>query len=88
MGVGSTKLITGSDEIMEKNWEGALESVMGRLERWKWLLSKMSYKGRMLIINDLVSLSLWHKLACIDPPPDLCHKLTMAVVVKRGDAHN
>lgn len=28
----------------------------------------MSYRGRILIINNLVASSLWHKLTCIDPP--------------------
>lgn len=31
----------------------------------------MSYKGQILIINNLVASALWHHLACIDPPFDV-----------------
>ncbi len=31
----------------------------------------MSYKGQLLIINNLVASTLWHRLSCIDPPVDL-----------------
>lgn len=65
----------GNDVVMGRNWEGAVESVKGRLEKWKWLLSKMSYRGRVLIINNLVASSFWHRLACVDPPPDLLQKI-------------
>lgn len=52
----------------KKNWEGSLEKVQGRLEKWRWLLPKLSYRGRTLIINNLVASALWHQLACVDPP--------------------
>ncbi len=31
----------------------------------------MSYRGRFLVINNLVSSSLWHKFACVDPSNEL-----------------
>lgn len=31
----------------------------------------MSYRGRVLILNNQVSTALWHCLACVDPPPTL-----------------
>ncbi len=43
------------------------ENVEGRLERWKWLLPKMSFRGRALIINNLVASSLWHRLSVLEP---------------------
>lgn len=61
----------GNDDVMKRNWQG----VVGRLERKKWVLSKMSYRGRVLIISNLVASSFWHRLACIDPPPDLLQKI-------------
>ena len=51
----------------KKNWEGALESIEGRLNRWRWLLPCMSFRGRTLVINNLVSYSLWHRLAVVSP---------------------
>jgi hypothetical protein len=34
-------------------------------------LSQVSYRGRVLIINNLVASSLWHKLAVLNPPAPL-----------------
>lgn len=45
----------------------ARKKIKGRLQKWKWLLPQLSYRGRTLIINNLVGSSLWHKLACVDP---------------------
>ncbi len=50
------------------NWEGKVDQVKGRLDKWKWRIPRMSYKGRILIVNNLVASSLWHRLVCSDPP--------------------
>ncbi|KAK3511548.1 hypothetical protein QTP70_009337 [Hemibagrus guttatus] len=47
------------------------EHVKGRLSRWKRLVPRMSYRGRTLVINNLAASFLWHKLTCVDPPPNL-----------------
>ena len=56
---------------MGKNWEDVVTTVQGRLSRWRWLLPRMSYRGRVLVINNLVSSSLWHRMVCTDPPASL-----------------
>ncbi|KAK3521155.1 hypothetical protein QTP70_000521 [Hemibagrus guttatus] len=61
----------GTNELLNKNWEGSVEHVKGRLSRWKQLVPKMSYRGRTLVINNLAASSLWHKLACVDLLPNL-----------------
>lgn len=61
-------LFLGDDSTVQKNWDDAFEIVKGRLSKWKWLIPKMSYRGRTLIINNLVASTLWHRLACVDPP--------------------
>lgn len=61
----------GSENVVKMNFEGTVEKVKGRLDKWKFLLPKMSYKGCILIINNLVASTLWHRLACIDPPVDI-----------------
>jgi len=69
------------DEVMtQKNWEGIIDKVKGRLDKWKWLLPKMSFRGRVLIANNLVASSLWHKFACLDPPITLMTKLKALLV--------
>ena len=58
------------DELcLKKNWEGVLESIEGRLKRWMWPLPCVSFTGRTLVVNNLVSSSLWHRLVVVDPPP-------------------
>lgn len=57
--------------LYRKTGMGLFEKLKGCLAKWKWLAPNMSYKGRILIINNVVASSLWHKLACIDPPPKL-----------------
>ncbi len=41
----------GDDFIVKKNWDDVLERVKGRLNKWKWLIPKMWYRGRTLIIT-------------------------------------
>ncbi|KAK3537057.1 hypothetical protein QTP70_000278 [Hemibagrus guttatus] len=70
----------GVNEFLNKNWEGFVEHVKGRLSRWKRLVPKMSYRGRTLVINNLAASSLWHKLACVDPPPNLLANIQAQLV--------
>ncbi|KAK3514686.1 hypothetical protein QTP70_027776 [Hemibagrus guttatus] len=56
------------------------EHAKGRLSRWKRLVPKMSYRGRTLVINNLTASSLWHKLACVDPPPNLLANIQAQLV--------
>lgn len=39
-----------------------LGKVQAKLSKWKWLLAQLSYRGRVLIISNLVASSLWHRL--------------------------
>ncbi|KAK3523999.1 hypothetical protein QTP70_017516 [Hemibagrus guttatus] len=58
----------------------ASQHVKGRLSRWKQLVPRMSYRGRTLVINNLATSSLWHKLACVDPPPNLLASIQALLV--------
>ncbi|KAK3558073.1 hypothetical protein QTP86_007317 [Hemibagrus guttatus] len=40
----------------------------------------MSYRGRTLVINNLAASFLWHKLACVDPPPNLLASIQALLV--------
>ena len=79
-GVKYLGVFLGEDSMLKKNWDNVLEKLEGRLKKWKWLLPSMSYRGRTLIINNLVSSSLWHRLACVDPPPKLLSKVQAILV--------
>ncbi|KAL2076997.1 hypothetical protein ACEWY4_027414 [Coilia grayii] len=70
----------GDETWLQKNFEGAVEKVKGRLNKWKFLFNKLSYRGRVLIINNLAASSLWHRLACVDPPAQLLSKIQSILV--------
>lgn len=70
----------GTEAFMEKNWEGAMERVCARLSRWKWLLPQLSYRGRVLIVNNLVASTLWHRLVVLPPPRGLVEGIQRTVV--------
>ncbi|KAK3565809.1 hypothetical protein QTP86_015570 [Hemibagrus guttatus] len=81
---GSTQILSSakvnwakSEAILVGEWG---EHVKGRLSRWKRLVPKMSYRGRTLVINNLAASSLWHKLACVDPPPNLLANIQAQLV--------
>ena len=57
-----------------------MDRVKGRLEKWKWILPRLSYRGRTLVINNLVASSLWHRLACVDPPTGLLAQIQRLMV--------
>lgn len=75
----------GDDNLLQKNWDGVLQKVKGRLDKWKWLLPNMSYRGRTLIVNNLVASLLWHRLVCNDPPVKLIAEIQAAFVDFFGD---
>ncbi len=43
----------GNEMVVQKNFEGAVEKIKGCLDKWKFLLPKLSYRGRILIINNV-----------------------------------
>lgn len=61
----------GIEEYRNQNWLGLVEKVCARLSQWQWLLPQLSYRGRVLICNNLVASSLWHKMTILEPPHDL-----------------
>ncbi len=54
-GIKILGVFLGSAEFQKKNWEGILERVCTRLSRWNWLLPQLSYRGRVLVVNNLVA---------------------------------
>jgi len=58
----------GDAQSIQKNWDGLTDKVYSRLQRWRGLLCKLSYHGRVLVINNLVSSILWHRFIVLQPP--------------------
>lgn len=70
----------GLSEFQKLNWEGLEERVCTRLSRWKWLLPQLSYRGRVLVANNLVASNLWHKLSVQQPPTGLIQSIQRRLV--------
>ncbi|KAF1375259.1 hypothetical protein PFLUV_G00237720 [Perca fluviatilis] len=70
----------GSEGFVKKNWEGVKEKVCARLSRWTWLLPQLSNRGRVLVANNLVASTLWHKLIAIVPPRGLMEDVQRTIV--------
>ena len=70
----------GHSDFMYKNWDGVLDKLQNKLNKWRWVLPQLSYRGRTLILNNLVALTLWHKVACVEPPANFGHKAGCSVI--------
>lgn len=57
--------------VQQKNWDGIIEKMEGRLKKWRLIHSQMSFRGRVLILNNLIASTMWHKLSCVEPPTGL-----------------
>ena len=78
----------GSDRYMCKNWDGLREKILGRLQRWRWILPQLSYRGRALVVNNLAASMLWHRVTVLDPPMDLITPVQKAFVNFFWDGHH
>lgn len=67
-----------STEILSEIWDSIVEHIEGRWSRWKWLVPKMSSRGQTLVINNLVTSSLWPKLTCGSPTKPASKHLSRA----------
>ncbi|KAI4903179.1 hypothetical protein NFI96_002750, partial [Prochilodus magdalenae] len=70
----------GDGATRQRNWDGVVEKMEGRLARWKWIRPQMSLRGRVLVINNLAASVLWHRLSCVDPPVGLLARLQAIMV--------
>lgn len=78
----------GKEEYRNKNWEGLEVKVLGRLHLWEWILSQLSYRDRVLVVNNLAASMLWHRVAVLDPPVSLVGSLQKAFVNFFWDGHH
>ncbi len=53
----------GNKAMEKKNWEGVEDKICGKIKKWKWLLPQMSYRGRVLVLNNQCASLLWHRLS-------------------------
>lgn len=51
-----------------------------KLSKWTWILPQLSYRGRVLVANNLAAAMLWHKFTALNPPVSLVKELQRKVV--------
>lgn len=61
-------------------WVGLVEKVCARFSKWKWLLPQLSYRGRVLVCNNLVASTLWHKMNVLEPPEELVKNIQKQLI--------
>ncbi len=59
---------------------GLANRVTGRLQKWRWLLTQLSFRGRCLIVNNLAASMLWHRVTVLNPPKELLITIQKAFV--------
>ncbi|KAI4900412.1 hypothetical protein NFI96_009713, partial [Prochilodus magdalenae] len=70
----------GSTAFQQRNWEGMLDKVSARLSKWSWLLPRLSYRGRVLVVNNLAASMLWHRMMVLEPPGELIREIQRKMV--------
>ncbi|MCJ8730194.1 hypothetical protein PDJAM_G00181370 [Pangasius djambal] len=74
----------GTDDFQKQNWEGVVERVCTKLSKWKWLLPQLSYRGRVLVANNLVASTLWHGMSVLQPLAGLVQEVQRQLVISSG----
>ena len=70
----------GDPLFEQQNWEGVVAKVCARLSKWHWLLPQLSCRGQVLVINNLVTSTLWHRLKVLSPPDHLINDIQKHLV--------
>ncbi len=73
-------IFLGSEAYQRKNWEGVKDKICNRLSKWNWILPQLSYRGRVLVINNLAASVLWHKLIVLNPPEEFLREIQKVFV--------
>ena len=60
--------LSPTEDVWPANWQELETKVVARLGRWSGLLGVLSFRGRVLVINQLVASMLWYRLATLVPP--------------------
>ena len=60
-------MFLGTDTYKMTTWKGLIDKICAGLSKWKWLLLPLSYRGRVLILNNLIASALWHRMSILEP---------------------
>ena len=79
-GVKHLGVFLGNVTFSLKNWDQMVDQISHTLNCWKRLSSLLSYRGRVLIINNLAASNLWHRMIALQPPKSLILNLQRILV--------
>ena len=60
---------------LDKNWSDIIDKIESKLDWWARYAPSMSYRGRTLVINQLIASKLLHRLVCLCPPTMLINNI-------------
>lgn len=66
--------------FLKQNWSTCKNKLSDTLSKWKRLSSTLSYKGKILIANQLAASKLYHLLAVLSPPENVLNELQELLV--------
>ena len=69
-----------SRNYMSKNWEKCKEKLSKTLSRWTPLSQSLSFKGKILVANQLAASKVFHCLAVLSPPQNILKELQNMLV--------
>ncbi|KAK3516016.1 hypothetical protein QTP70_001673, partial [Hemibagrus guttatus] len=67
-------------DFQMKNWEGVVGKLCAKLSQWTWVLPQLSYRGRVLVTNNLIAFFLWHLFTLLEPPEPLIKEVQKRIV--------
>ncbi|KAK3516108.1 hypothetical protein QTP70_005386 [Hemibagrus guttatus] len=69
----------GTADFQMKEW--VVGKVCAKLSQWTWVkLSQLSYRGRVLVTNNLIASFLWHRFTVLEPPEPLIKEVQKRIV--------
>ena len=69
-----------TNAYVQQNWQTCKEKLQTSLGRWKRLFKTLSYKGKVLICNQIAASKLLHYLAVLPPPENILDELQKTLI--------
>ena len=66
--------------FFKQNWAICKEKLSNTLSKWKRLSSTLSFRGKILVANQLAASKLYHVLAVLSPPENVLSELQELLV--------
>ena len=64
-------MLLANETVENKNWEGMVNALEQRMIKWRGLLVQLSYRGCVLVLNNVLASMLWHHFKAVHAPESL-----------------